>query len=149
MTSGAVVDASVALKWVVVEPHAAEALALYRDTVTAHAPLLAPPHLLSEVSNALYRRMLRGDRLALSETEATTALTDFLALPLQILAPDSLYARAFTFAKTHRLPSLYDSLYVTLAQMLAVDLWTADQRLLAATRTAAPWVRWIGDYHTT
>ena len=43
----------------------------------------------------------------------------------------------------------YDSLYVVLAQLLNVELWTADQRLLQMIGAAAPWVRFIGDYPLT
>ena len=41
------------------------------------------------------------------------------------------------FAKRQGLATVYDSLYVVLAQMLGGELWTADQRLLAAVRTRA------------
>jgi predicted nucleic acid-binding protein len=149
MTEGIVVDASVTIKWVVAEEHAAEAQALFEETVAAHYPLFVPPHLVSEVVNGLYRRVRRGGPTALTEDEATAAVERFLTFPLQPEIPPTLYQEAFSFAKTHQLPSVYDSLYVTLARLLDTELWTADQRLLNTVGTLAPWVRWIGDYAST
>jgi predicted nucleic acid-binding protein len=69
-----------------------------------------------------------------------------LATPIQLLSPPGLYERAFTLAQTLPLPTVYDSLYVMSAQLLDVELWTADERLCRALGTTAPWVRFIGDY---
>lgn len=46
----------------------------------------------------------------------------------------------------HRSTTPFNSLYVVLAQLLDVELWTADEGLRRALGTAAPWVRFIGDY---
>lgn len=141
-----VVDASVAVKWVVAEDLSALAQTLYDDTIALEHMLAVPPHLVSEVTNALYRRALRTGPLAISADEARTAVRCFLALRVQVVTRTSLYDEAFAFAHAHSLGTIYDSLYVVLAQHLGTVLWTADQRLLTATRVAAPWVRWIGDY---
>jgi predicted nucleic acid-binding protein len=76
----------------------------------------------------------------ITEAEAERALAAFLSLPITLLV------RAFAFAKTHRLPSIYDSLYVVLAQMTNTELWTGDKRLINAVGKVAPWIRFIGDY---
>lgn len=146
MSDGAVVDASVAIKWVVNEPYSAQARALREDTAARREPLLAPPHFTGEVMNGLYRRIYRANETALTEAQASRAVNAFLELPIDILTPADLHARAFDFARAHRLASVYDSLYVTLAQLVGVDLWTADERLLNSVRGIAPAVRWIGDY---
>jgi predicted nucleic acid-binding protein len=146
MSDGTVVDASVAFKWVLAEAHAAQAQALFEDTVAARQPLFIPPHLTSEVVNGLYRRIRRTGETALTDAEATDAVDQFLVLPLRPISPPGLYAEAFLFTKTHQPPSVYDSLYVTLARLLDTDLWTANERLLSAVRGIAPWVRLIGNY---
>jgi predicted nucleic acid-binding protein len=94
MNHAVVVDASVALKWVLFEEFNDQARGLYEAALHAHRP----------------------------------------------------HERAFLFARDNRLPSLYDSLYVVLAQMMEVTLWTADQRLFTTAALVAPWVHWIGDY---
>ena len=147
MNHAVVVDASVALKRVLAEEFTEQSRALFARSLQDRRPLVAPPLLPSEVGNALYQRLrttVPGRRL--TEGEADRALAAFLHLPITLLAPNDLYSRAFAFAKTHRLPSIYDSVYGVLAQMLNAELWTADQRLLNAVPTSAPWVRFIRDY---
>jgi predicted nucleic acid-binding protein len=146
--SAVMVDASVAAKWVLVaEDHAAEALLLLTECLRHDRPLVGPPHLHGEVSNALYQRVRSTDPgKQLMPDEAAEALAVFLALPLTPVVPPTLYERAFDLAQALNLPSLYDALYVVAAQLLGVELWTADRRLLTALGPAAPWVHFIGDY---
>jgi predicted nucleic acid-binding protein len=147
MNHAVVVDASVALKRVLAEEFTEQSRALFAQSLQDRRPLVAPPLLPSEVANALYQRLhTTVPSRRLTEAEADGALAAFLHLPITLLAPDDLYFRAFEFAKTHRLPSVYDSVYVVLAQMLNTELWTADQRLLNSVPTSAPWVRSIRDY---
>lgn len=142
------VDASVAVKWVIVtEDHADQAQALLGDTLRAGGSVIGPPHLPGEVGNALYQRARSQDpRRHLADDEAQRALVAFLAIRLTIHGPVELYEQAFAFARAANLPSYYDSLYVVLARPLGVELWTADRRLLDALGAAAPWVRFIGGY---
>lgn len=44
------------------------------------------------------------------------------------------------------MPSIYDSLYVALAELLDTPVWTADQRLQRTMGPDYPLIRWIGDY---
>ena len=142
----AVVDASVAVKWVIDEPFYTQARALRRDAAVNGERLIVPPHFTGEVLNGIYRRLYRAGAFAITEQRATAAVRDFLAFRVEIITPPDLYERAYDFARAHRLPTIYDSLYVTLAQLGGVELWTADERLLNAVRSIAPAVRWIGDY---
>jgi predicted nucleic acid-binding protein len=147
MNHAVVVDASVALKWVLFEEFNDQARALYEAALHAHRPLLVPPHFFSEVTSALYQRTrTREPARHLTEDEAQEALTRFSRFHVQTAAPEDLYERAFLFAREHRLPSLYDSIYVVLAEMMDVQLWTADRRLFTTAAPAASWMRWIGDY---
>jgi predicted nucleic acid-binding protein len=148
MNHALVVDASVALKWVLFEEFNDQARSLYEAALHAHRPLLVPPHFFSEVTSALYQRTrTREPARHLSEDEAHEALTRFSRFHVATAEPENLYERAFVFAKDHRLPSLYDSIYVVLAQMMEVMFWTADRRLFSTASPVAPWVHWIGDYH--
>jgi predicted nucleic acid-binding protein len=142
-----VVDASVGLKWVLFEEFTDQARALLADALHARRPLVVPPHFLSEATSALYQRTRTSNSAThISEEEAKEALVRFSQFPLAIAAPNALYEQAFGFAREHRLPSLYDSLYVVLAKLLDGVLWTADQRLMNTAAPVAPWVRFIGDY---
>ena len=63
------------------------------------------------------------------------------SVALKWVLPDEEWA-----AQAASLPSLYDSLYVVLAEVVNTELWTADQTLVRALGDSARWVRSIGDY---
>jgi predicted nucleic acid-binding protein len=140
-----VVDASVAIKWVVQEEFSAEAEALLDDAPTSS--IVGPPALLIEVANALYQRTRRSDpQTRLSMAQAEAALARFLGFGIRLAIAEELYQQAFAFARDRGLPNLYDSMYVVLAQQFSSTLWTDDRKLLDVTWRVAPWVRWIKDY---
>lgn len=138
-----VVDASVAVKWVLNEPSSDAAERLYVESHVAQRPLVAPPLLPNEVTNAIYRRL---HRQLITEVEADEAVARFADLDVRLLAPSGLTQAAYAFAKRHQLGAIYDSLYVVLAHHVDAVLWTDDRRLLNAVGSAAPWVRWLGHY---
>ncbi len=144
----AVVDASVAFKWVVgAEVHEEQARALLADSLRSGTPLVCPPHLFGEVANGLYQRARTNDpRRHLTQDQVLIAIQRLVSSPLQPVAPPALYREAFRLARQYALPSLYDALYVVLAQLLGAELWTADQRLLTALSGTAPWVTAIDTY---
>lgn len=137
------VDSSVAAKWSFVEEHSIQARALLRVALEQHDLIIAPPLLLSEVANVIRQRRRQG-RLDLDEARAL--LAQLLAVPVSLQAPETLYDRALVLAEQYSLPAIYDALYVALAEIRDVTLWTADQRLLRALGGRLSFVRWIGDY---
>lgn len=136
-------DSSVAVKWFFAEEHSAQASALLRDALGAVEPLIAPPLLPSEVANVIRQRLRQGE---LAREVARTILARFLAIPIRLQAPETIYDRALMLADEYNLPAVYDAHYVALAELLGATLWTADQRLLRALGGRLPFVRWIGDY---
>ena len=118
-----VVDASVAVKWLVVEEGSADARALLDDE-ELHAPRL----LVSEVANAVWRkvRLDQIDRGAAGQLLAT--ITD---MPVRWYADETICADAIRLAIAHDRP-VYDLMYLALAQRLGVRVVTADQRLVNA-----------------
>ena len=142
-----VVDASLAVKWFVQEQHSDLAEALQEDALSAHCELNVPPHFFGEVTNALYQKVRTTDPAKHVNAQVVRRLVVRLQnLPITVAHPVGLYEQAFDFATQVGLPSVYDSLYVVLAQMLGAELWTADARLLAAVGAHAPWVRSLADY---
>lgn len=139
-----VIDANVFVDLLLNEGHFAQAGRLLADRVADE--LVCPPHLRGEVTHTLHRRTLRGTNLPITSQEAQQALTDFRALQPRTVEPDTLYEDAFTFAQANGLASVYDALYVVLAQLIGAEFWTADRRLVNQLAGAAPWVRFIGDY---
>ena len=79
MNHAVAVDASVAIKWVLTAEVLSEhAQSLLQDSLAARRPILAAPHLPSEVSSALYQRTRTREPLRyISEREAQEALNTF------------------------------------------------------------------------
>ncbi len=142
MTGLAVVDASVAVKWLLDEVHTEEAFALARSWARSGVQPVAPSLLLVEVANTLHRRVVRHD---LSLTAALALLDDFLSSGLvEIRDEPGLHRRAVEMASEIGAGAVYDALYLALAEAVSAQLWTADQRLYRSARRSYP-VRWIGE----
>lgn len=116
-----VIDASVALKWLVEEPGSEAALALRgRD-------LAAPALMRIEAANVLRTLVARG---AASRAEALDLLDLLQAAPVAIVDPDDeLERRALELATDLGHP-VYDCLYLALAERMGRILVTADGRFL-------------------
>ena len=142
MSDHVVVDASVAVKWLVREPHSEEALELLTSWGESGLTLVAPHLLPAEVTNALHRRVVDGE-LTLSEASSQVEL--LLASGVQFQDAPGIHARALDLANALEQGAVYDSHYLALAEELDCDLWTADRRFQRAVGTTSDRVRWIGD----
>jgi predicted nucleic acid-binding protein len=116
-----VVDASVAVKWVVEEEHSAEAIRLLSSD-----GLHAPAHWRAEAVNVLWAKVFRGDLTAVDAEERMLVLNraPIVDAPIAPLMP-----RAFAIAVAHSV-TIYDSLYVALAEQREVEFVSADMRLI-------------------
>ena len=138
------VDASVAVKWILVEELRAQADALYLSARRAGSPIVAPSLMLFEVTNIIRRRMRRDEGMSL--VVARQALEDFLAIGIEVRSPLGLHQLALAIAADYNLPTAYDAHYLALADMLGCEFWTADVRLLRQVEAGLRFVRWLGDY---
>ena len=118
-----VVDASVAIKWVVDEAGSEQA-ALLRQK-----PLFAPDLLLAECANILWKKARRGE---LSEAEAIFGARLLLRGGVQLEAMSNLLEPATRLALSLDHPA-YDCAYLALSQMLSCAMVTADERLYRKT----------------
>jgi predicted nucleic acid-binding protein len=85
---------------------------------------LAAPHLLdAEVGHVIRRHVLIA---RISTRRAQTALDDYLALPIDRYPHTELLPRAFEFRDN---ATMYDALYLALAEALEATLLTRDRRL--------------------
>lgn len=145
-----IVDASVTVSRLVEETMSEHARALFGFCERDRRLIAVPPHFPGEVTNALYQKERTSDpRYHLEPAEVDAAVADFARLirgAIAVVARPELYPRAVALARTHRLPAVYDALYLALAEMLELELWTNDRQFLNAAGSAVPWVRWIGDF---
>ena len=136
-----VVDASLALKWVLPEEHAEEAWSLLQVWRFQSERLIAPPIFRPEIANALHQNARRG---TITAPQTSRALG--LVIPtVEIVEPPGLYPRAITLARELRLGAVYDTLYLSLAEAQGGEFWTADRRLARAAQPQMPLVRWVGE----
>jgi len=133
-----VVDASLAVKWVLPEIDSRQALSLYQSWVKQRQEILAPSLLQYEVSNAIWKACRRGD---LSWEMGLRALETLLRLRFTVLQPPNLLREAWGMARVYRLPTTYDAAYLALAKLEGCELWSGDTRLLNTVAGRLPWVR--------
>ena len=117
----AVVDASVAVKWVVDEEFSDRAEALLTGTT-----LCAPAHWQVEAVNAIWGQVHRG---RFSAEEGSQRASTLISAPVEAVPVAALFDRAFNLAVALRV-TVYDSLYVALAKVRDIPLVSADRRLL-------------------
>ena len=113
-----VIDASVALKWVLPEDNSDLAEALRAEN------LIAPPLWLMEGANALWRNVRIGK---ISTSDAARLLNELSAAPITTSYKDGDVTEALDLAikLAHQ---IYDCLYIALARRENTYVITADQR---------------------
>ena len=121
--SGVVVDASVAIKWVIEEPGSAAAALLLDGR-----PLHAPPLLFVEAANAFWVMTRRG---AIERAGAADALSQLRQAPFATPPTADLMPQALSLAQTLDHP-VYDCVYLALALIREVPVVTADRRFVSA-----------------
>ena len=120
----AIVDASVAVKWVVNESGSDRARLL------SHARLEAPDLLPIECANILWKKVRIRD---LTREQASARLELLLRAPVSLAESPRLLDSALVLALDLHHP-VYDCVYLALALRRDIPLVTADDRLVAAVR---------------
>jgi predicted nucleic acid-binding protein len=119
--SAFVVDATIAVKWVVEEDGTPQALMLRRQ-----AKLIAPDLLMAECANVLWKKVQRDE---LSKEEALLAARLLQAAEIELLPTRSSMEAATRIAIELDQPA-YDCVYLALAIDNGCKFVTADERLL-------------------
>ena len=120
-----VIDADIAIKWVVEEDGTQEALALRR-----RSELVAPDLLAVECANILWKKVQREE---LSKDEALLAARLLQAADIEFLPTRSLLEAATRIAVELNHPA-YDCLYIALAVERDCRFITADERFVRKLR---------------
>ncbi len=122
--SGYVVDASVAIKWFIPEIHSEAAVQARRLRGRLHVPAF----LQLELGNVIAKKIRREE---LTRADGETILRELRHLPLQRHADERLFPTAYELALDTR-RSLYDCLYLALAEAVDGRLITADRKFFNA-----------------
>lgn len=138
------VDASVVTKWHLKdEQYIEQADALLIEFREGRLNLLAPDQIRYEVASAI-RAALRTKRV--DPEQGRKAVADFLAWHIPTARSGSLILAAYHQALRFDC-SLYDGLYLALAEMAQCPFIYADHRLRNALGNRFPLALWIEDYH--
>ncbi len=133
MISTAVVDASVAAKWVLAEAGSHHARLL------SQVELEAPDLLFVECANILWKKVRLGD---LRENEAISCLEVLLTAPVRLVPSLDLLVPALGLSLRLKHP-VYDCIYLALAVRSGWPLISADQKFVEAVRRRKAWARHI------
>ena len=143
MSSQVCVDANLALKLVLAEEDSPQAQHLWDTWVDADVEIVAPPLLAFEGTAVICHKMYCG---LVPPEEAELMFKAFHLLGVRFLYPDGLHERAWELAKQFNRPPAYDSHYLALAEILGLELWTADGRMYNAVKHELSWVKYLGGY---
>lgn len=120
-----VLDASVVVRWVSMEPGTAAAVALLKRPIRWVAPRL----LLTEVAGALHRKTSEGRIRDVAATEALDVILSAVHRGEIQLAEDEQFMAAALVLATLMSHKVADCVYVALAEHEGAALATADRRL--------------------
>lgn len=134
-----IVDASVAAKWFFGEEHSEAALSLLGNPFELHIS----EFFFLEIDSILIKRTRRRE---LSELEALEIHDEVRSIPIQSYSTFDLQERAFEMALETGL-SVYDCIYLALAEALEGHMVTADRKFLLALQGSPleDYVLWIED----
>lgn len=132
-----IIDCSVGFKWVVFEPLSDKARNLRDGYRQGLHELLAPDIFPTEIANALLVAERRG---RIFPAQSAILLADVLSTPPALHAAfPGVLQRAHTIAASTT-ASIYDCLYVALAEKKQCELVTADDKLVKNLQALFPFI---------
>ena len=134
-----VIDASVAIKWFVPEIHSDAALRVRQGGSQLHVPAF----MILELGNVIAKKIRRGE---LTAKDGEVVLKELQHLPLQRHADERLFTAAYRLALDTQ-SSLYDCLYLAVAEAVDGVMITADRKFVTAL-SGGPYgrrVMWVED----
>ena len=141
-----IVDASLAVKWLVPEEDSDLALRLANSWAAAGIRRVAHRWFPVEVASALHKRVLRGE---LSPSGAAALIDDLSDYEVILYDRTPVHYHAFRIAAELRQRWIYDSFYLALAIELDCPLWTADRNFFHAAIQNYPQIHYITEAETT
>ncbi len=134
-----VVDANVAIKWVLTEIYADEASPLLNSNYT----LVVPDFFFSEIGNILWKQVRFK---SLTSEEAQFAYEQIIMTPLQVYQSQLLVPVALEIAIRIQ-QAVYDCVYLGLAVQEKCQMVTADKRFFNSLQVdnLASYLCWIED----
>jgi predicted nucleic acid-binding protein len=141
-----VVDASVAVKWVVNVTDSDIARRLLTNWLKREMVILAPALIVYEVSNTLYK-YVRAGQISYEHAERGLKEVIFPILEIDFSEETATNFHALELARRFELPATYDAHYLALAEYKSCELWTSDTRLWRKVGNELGWIHRLNEYH--
>lgn len=142
MSGLVVVDAGLALMWVIQEPGTPKAMKLLAAWQQQDVERIAPALFAAECGSGLLKHVRLG---TITIADARRAL-GVLLRAVTVQADDVLAAdRAMEIGAVLALFKAYDPLYAALAERVGCELWTGEERFYNAAHPRFPFVHWVGE----
>ncbi len=138
----AIIDASLVIKAILPNPDLTRCQSILTRLIDRQ--LIAPALWIYEVTSALTKAVYFN---LLTVSEGRAALDQAMALGVQVILPDMTQAH-LSFDQTIRLNRVaaYDCFYLSTAEALNADLWTADKRIVSSFQNKKPdWLHYIDE----
>ncbi len=140
--SDIVVDSCVMAKWVLPEVDSKQAVLLYNDVVGWGKQAVVLDVGIVETANAVWKKEHRG---LIPAEEARRLVMDLLAIPVSIHPANKFLTNALNIAVKYD-RSVYDALFVALADDLQLTGVTADEPLWKAVNKDFPNIVLLRDW---
>ena len=141
--SEVVLDSGILIASVFLEtltPQAQQLLNQWRlDNTLLHAPTLLHYEVVAVARKAVYQQRVTA-------RESLRARDRLLSYPVNLHFDEALLKRGYELATQYNRPTAYDAQYLALAERLACEFWTADERMFNAIRTEFSDIRWLGNW---
>lgn len=120
------VDAGLVVKFVTPEVDSASVESLFAQWKETQVAMIVPAFAPAEIDSVLRHKVARGE---LTPDVADAAFQLVCRLPIIIDTETNCRARAWEIAKQFEFPTVYDAVYLALAEAHHCEFWTADQKL--------------------
>jgi predicted nucleic acid-binding protein len=122
-------DANLVLNWLIPSQQSPVADAARLELAAEGYELVAPPLLYVEVTSIL-RNQVHFRKMTPEDGE--TAFRRFCSLGIASINHPELHMQAWSLVRELSMPKAYDAQYLALAEILACNVWTMDERLINA-----------------
>lgn len=132
------VDSSIVIKLLLDEPDSEAVSSLWEkwagEDREIYAPFLLHYEIYNVIRNKTHRHVIR-------ESEQKRIFNVYHSFNLKFIADTELMTSAIGLANRFNLPSIYDAIYLALAQKMSLEFWTADLKLARAVSNRLSFVR--------
>ncbi|MEW6696466.1 MAG: type II toxin-antitoxin system VapC family toxin [Bacillota bacterium] len=142
-------DTSVLVKILIEEEDTEKALALMEKVALSGQRIVLPAFAWAEVGSVL-RKMRRRNELTVQEADDLWLEFRYFQ-GIEYLLDDVIMERAWKISRYFDMPTLYDSSFLAVAEVVAerteemCEYWTWDERLINKLNGQREYVRWLKD----